>query len=437
MYKTLALLLAILTLGVLSACGGDNNEGATDDASAISMMHYYNKELNEPAPTAQLEKLAEFKGENSDIKIDEEIQSHDNYETKIKTLAAGNELPDVFLIKGSMTQTFADNGQILPLDDFLNEKDGWKDQFVEGTMTPYEANGNVYGIPISGGATHLIYYNKDLFAQAGINEFPTTWDEFTTAIDKLNDAGITPIALGNKGKWVMNSSYLSTLANRFTGSEWFQNIMNQEGDAKFTDQQFVDALSAIYQLAQQDAFNANMNSIDNSEQQAMYMNGKAAMFIEGDWAAGTLTSDAPEDILAATEIAIFPAIEGAADEQNTVSGGGGWAYAINADVSEEKLAQIKEMIYHLTNQDAGKLILSKGQIPAITVPGKEDMDIPVLTKKILNIVENNKYVPIYDTVLAPSIIEVMNSNLQNMLIDQVSPEDAAKAIQQEYERKSK
>ncbi|NGP45427.1 extracellular solute-binding protein [Bacillaceae bacterium SIJ1] len=428
--------LFILSSLLLAACSGGEGEAGenADGNTTITMMHYYNKELGEPAPMAQLEKIEEFEEQNSDVIIEQEVQSHDNYETKVKTLAAGNELPDVFLIKGSMTQQFADNGQALLLNDFLAEKEGWEEQFIDGAFTPFQVEDEIYAMPISGGSSHLIYYNKALFEEAGISEFPSTWDEFLGAIDRLNESGVTPIALGNKGKWVLNSSYLSTLANRYTGSEWFDNILAKNGEASFTDQEFVDALSAIDQLANNNAFNSNMNSIDNSEQQAMYMNEQAAMFIEGGWAAGSIANNAPEAVLNNTEVAIFPEIEGAQGEQNTVSGGGGWAYAINPNVSEEKLEKIKEFIYHLTNQEAGRLILEKGQMPAVVVPDSDEMELPVLTRKLLTLFEESKFVPIYDTVLDPALIEVMNSNMQNMTIDQVTPQEAAENIQAEYSK---
>lgn len=435
----LKLTLFVAIVSLLTACGsGDDNatgsENQDGDDVSISLMHYYNKELGEPAPTAQLEKLDEFAANNPDVTINQEIQSHDNYETKVKTLAAGDELPDVFLIKGSMTQQFLENEQVMNLDDFLNENDGWQDQFVDGTLTPFQVDGSAYGVPISGGATHIIYYNQAIFDEVGIEEFPATWDEFLEVIDTLNENDVTPIALGNKGKWVLNSSYLSTLGNRYTGDEWFNNILANNGEAAFTDQPFIDALGAINQLADRGAFNENMNSIDNSEQQAMYMNGKAAMFIEGDWAAGSISSNAPEDVLENTHVAIFPAIDDAGGNQNTVSGGGGWAYAINADVTGEKLEAIKDMIYHLTNEDAGKLILEKGQMPAIKVSGTEDMDLGRLTREILELLEDNKYVPIYDTILEPALIEEMNNNMQIMVIDQVTPEEAAENIQKVYSK---
>ena len=46
-----------------------------------------------------------------------------------------------------------------------------------------------------------VWYNKELFEKAGIDAPPATWDEFLADVQKLKDAGITPIAVGEKDKW--------------------------------------------------------------------------------------------------------------------------------------------------------------------------------------------------------------------------------------------
>jgi raffinose/stachyose/melibiose transport system substrate-binding protein len=44
------------------------------------------------------------------------------------------------------------------------------------------------------------FYNKDLFAKAGISTFPTNWTELFAACDKLKAAGITPFTYGTGGQ---------------------------------------------------------------------------------------------------------------------------------------------------------------------------------------------------------------------------------------------
>src|SRR5690606_38064527 len=63
-----------------------------------------------------------------------------------------------------------------------------------------EVDGGLYAVPFDLGMVGF-WYNKELFAQAGIDAPPTTWDEFLEDVQTLKDAGITPIAVGGQDKW--------------------------------------------------------------------------------------------------------------------------------------------------------------------------------------------------------------------------------------------
>ena len=67
-----------------------------------------------------------------------------------------------------------------------------------GAMSIYQYNGKQYGIPCDLGMVGF-WYNKDLFAQAGITAPPATWDEFLADVDKLKAAGHHPVAVGGTG----------------------------------------------------------------------------------------------------------------------------------------------------------------------------------------------------------------------------------------------
>ena len=75
---------------------------------------------------------------------------------------------------------------------------------VKNQMATAEATGTIDGKIYSVQQSVLpggIWYSKDLFEKAGITETPKTWDEFKTVVQKLKDAGITPIAVGGKDAW--------------------------------------------------------------------------------------------------------------------------------------------------------------------------------------------------------------------------------------------
>ncbi|BBI31255.1 extracellular solute-binding protein [Cohnella abietis] len=427
----------IASVVLLAACGSNDSKEGTDGAKPkekIKFMHMYDKNSSQPSHQADL--IENFKKEHPDVTFEEEIQSHDNYETKIKTLAAANGLPDVFLVKPSMISTFVDNELLLPLNDLLDKSEDWKNGFVEGIIEPYTIDGKTYGVQMSGGPTHVIYYNKDLIAKAGFSEFPKTWTEFEALIKELVKQKITPIALGNKGKWVANSSYISTLGDRFTGTEWFNSLVANNG-AKFTDPEFVQALSTLQNLVNIGAFNKDMNSIDNNQQRTIYYNGKAAMFIEGSWAANAVETSAPKEIVEKTGLAVFPAIEGAKGAQNSVSGGGGWAYAVNAKVDPAKLDDIQKLLKSLTDSNAAKLVLEYGDIPSSKVENIESLELTPMSKELIKLLETTKYSPIYDTRLSPGLTELMNTTMQDLMIGKYTPQQAAEIMQKEYESELK
>ena len=65
-------------------------------------------------------------------------------------------------------------------------------------------------------SARLLFYNTDLFAQAGIDEPPATWDELLDDVQALKEAGITPIILGGGEKWPVHF-YWSYLVMRVGG----------------------------------------------------------------------------------------------------------------------------------------------------------------------------------------------------------------------------
>lgn len=405
---------------------------AVDNETELSFMHYYTT-ADEGAYSITFNKvLDEFMESNPQYNIKEEVLSHDNYEMKIKTLAAANELPDVFLVKGSMVDTFRKSGLIESFEPIFAENQVWRDNFIEGAFSDFKRDGEIYAVPLSIGPTSLIFYNQEIFKEAGITEFPETWAEFKTAILQIKEAGYTPISLGNKGKWVAESCILSMLGDRFTGTEWFRSIRDRQG-ASFTDPEFVAALAAMQDLAEMGAFNRDMNSIDNYQQKTAYYNQEAAMFFEGAWAINVLETSAPEAVVEKTRLAILPEVKVGKGDPNTLAGGAGWAYQINPNLKGKRREAAVELVKHLTNKEFSTRLIENNGRPA-SKPGAYDKNkLTRLMNDYFALIERSKFTPTYDVQLSPSIIEVMNSGLQELLIQVTTPEELADRIQTEYQ----
>ena len=424
----------VLVLAAMLVAGLTYAQGAK---VKISFIHFFKQD--DPNADANnktfYQMFTQFKAQNPNIEFDVEDMVHDTYETKMKTLAAGNELPDLFLIKGSWIDNFIDNGLVKPVNAMLDANPSWRDNFNAGAFDEFKRNGSdIYGIPFQLFSTHLILYNSDVLAKAGFKTFPRTWKDFTAAIKALQARGYTPISLGNKAKWVAESCILSTLGDRFTGPQWFFSVRDHKG-AKFTDPDFVKALDAFQQLARMGAFNSDLNSIDDNQQKTLYINGKSAMFMDGAWSIPVLISTAPPDVVKNTHLAILPSVDGGKGDPNSVSGGSGWGYAINAGVSGDKMAAIGKLVAFTTGPEAARATIENNGQPAGRAPSYDKSKVAPLSNEYFALVSKLKFTPIYDIQLNAPIIEVMNSGLQELLISSITPQQLAARIEAEYEQK--
>ena len=126
----------------------------------------------------------------------EEIPTTDAFNQKIKLLISSGDLPDIVFNGGNnITELAAKSGKVADLTPYFEADPEWKALFDETSLEFNTVDGKIYGVPVSKEISY-IYYNKDLFTQAGI-EAPEVafadWDAFFAACDKLKAAGITPV----------------------------------------------------------------------------------------------------------------------------------------------------------------------------------------------------------------------------------------------------
>src|SRR5690606_5570452 len=177
--------------------------------------------------------IADFEAAHPNVSVRQETTTHDEYITLFNVEAASGELPDVFMILAANIDSTQAAGLLADLGpDFAADVD-WLNAQNPGAMLEWTRGDSIYAIPTQMIVTHLIYYNQAIFDEVGIEEFPTTWEDFKSAITTLNDAGYIPIALGNKERWVVADPLFGTMIFRATGLDWFNNLLT--GDAKFTD----------------------------------------------------------------------------------------------------------------------------------------------------------------------------------------------------------
>ncbi|MFD6986617.1 extracellular solute-binding protein, partial [Streptomyces sp. NPDC059956] len=110
---------------------------------------------------------------------------------------SSGKLPDVFQTwGGGVLQQQVDAGLVEDLTDVF----GWSSEITPVSLQAYQFEDRTYGVPYDVGMVGF-WYNKKLFAKAGITAPPATWAELLEDVKKLKAAGVTPIALAGKEKW--------------------------------------------------------------------------------------------------------------------------------------------------------------------------------------------------------------------------------------------
>lgn len=144
----------------------------------------------------------------------------DGYQKLTAAVEAGNG-PDLAQVEYQQIPTFATGGLLQDVTDISGQ---YEKNYLDWAWDGAGFLDQHYGIPNDAGPM-VMYYNADLYQRAGI-EVPTTWDEFTTAAEKLkayNGASLSSVLTGNGG-------FLAGLSWQ-NGAKWF----DIDGDAWTVD----------------------------------------------------------------------------------------------------------------------------------------------------------------------------------------------------------
>ncbi|MCD9022918.1 ABC transporter substrate-binding protein [Cohnella silvisoli] len=199
-----------------------------------------------------------------------------------KMAAGGDDAPDIVhanLLGDSPGNNIKKNF-ILPLNDYVKEPNPYNNgtslwDGVDGAYWPYAYSdaGDIFMVPFDLVGTGF-YYNKDLFAKAGITEAPTTWEDMFASFQKLKDSGVIPLALTQ----VPGQDTTGWMIGAFT--DWaarslLPEVFVQPGDARNTPD--VEAINSKVKYAADNPF-FDIGAVEDPERRmALWKSGKYDM----------------------------------------------------------------------------------------------------------------------------------------------------------------
>ena len=269
---------------------------------------------------------AEFMKENPGVEIVTESYPDQPYQEKIKIYATAKQLPDVFKYWSFSTllKPLVDNKFVVPLDRARFDKLG----YMAGALDSDTYGGKLYGIPVSGDLW-VIYYNKKLFKDAGIEKLPATMDELLALVPKFKAKGIIPMTTDGKDAWPLCITF-DLLAWRLSGDQTLpQKALDRK--IKFTDPVFVKAATELQNMVKAGLFQEDLMVSDYGAARNLFGQGKAAMFLMGSWELGLATDQSfSEEFRANVDAFKFPTLAGGKGKIDDLQAWFGGNYVVSA-----------------------------------------------------------------------------------------------------------
>ncbi len=305
------------------------------------------------------EMWAPFEADNPDIKI--EWQRIPDWEQKFRISAAGKQLPDIFAVDGINVATYASQGLLAELDEYIPEdvrNDYWPPALEEMTW-----KGKLYALCLETNS-HVIFYNPALLDEAGV-EPPVYWEDMIEITKKLT------VDKDGDGKFDQYTLDLALGRNEYvmwilTAFIWANNgfVVNEDvTKARINEPESVEAIQFLSDLVNKYYTAPKVGQIQAGPEGA-FVGGMIAMNQTGPFMFRTYEKTYPDFKWEVTHTT-YP------KKGKRVSGVGGWHFSMWS-LTKQKDAASKVMQYIST--DPFVRVLQKGYGIAVRMSVAETIE---------------------------------------------------------------
>ncbi|QHS23317.1 carbohydrate ABC transporter substrate-binding protein [Virgibacillus sp. MSP4-1] len=293
--KIWVLAVLMMTALIFAACssddaassdeGSDSGEGG-EEGTTVEIFSWWTGAGEEDGLLALIDL---FKEKHPDIEVENAAVAGGagtNAKAVLASRMQGDDPPSTFQVHGGeeLNASWVAAGKMQPLNDFYEEND-LMDKFPEDLIDLVSDDGNIYSVPVNIHRSNVIFYNKAVFEENGI-EVPKTFDEFFAVADELEAAGVTPLALGDKNSWPATQILENILLAKL-GPDDYKGLFS--GDVAFDDPRVVESVETFGQML--DYMNDDHASRVWQDAAQLVAEGEAAMTVMGDWAKGYFSND--------------------------------------------------------------------------------------------------------------------------------------------------
>jgi len=260
--------------------------GCASDDDALTFFFAANPDERD----ARMRIVDEFQRRHPDIKV-RGVLSAPGVMQQLSTFCAGGKCPDVLMAWELSYAELADRGVLLDLNTLLARDQAFaavlKSDGVGALYDTFTLNDGQYALPEQWSGNYL-FYNKRLFAEAGVPAPPRTWEqpwsfaeflETARALTKRNRSG-RATQWGFVNMFV--SYYSAGLFAMNNGVPWASPLKNPT-HFNFGDDAFIEAVQFYADLANKHKVAPNASEVQSMSTPDLFAAGKAAIAMGGHW----------------------------------------------------------------------------------------------------------------------------------------------------------
>jgi raffinose/stachyose/melibiose transport system substrate-binding protein len=250
-------------------------------------IKFWTLSFDNPAVTKAYETIIkDFEAANPGVTIKLENRGTDEHKSALRVAAGSDQAPDIYFMWAGLGLggEFIKSGLALPMDKYYSQYK-WDDAFIAPALSfSKQYPGGRFGVP-STFRGEAIYYNKALFQKAGVTSEPKTYEELVAAAEKLAAAKIPAFTFGGTVNWhVMR--LMDEILEVECGPEKHDALMAMK--LNWADEVCATKAFEEFHRWTSKYFLKPFMGIDQAQSFNLFLAGRAAMMLEGNWLVGQL-----------------------------------------------------------------------------------------------------------------------------------------------------
>ncbi|MBL1226104.1 ABC transporter substrate-binding protein [Enterococcus sp. BWR-S5] len=350
--------MALVSAGILAACGGGGSPSGGDSGDAVTLTFWNGFTASDGEILQDI--VDDFnKTNDKNITIEMDVMTWANLNEKLPPAISSKTAPDFIALNYADFAQYVENGAVQTLDDFWDYDGVDKSDFTETAVDLGVVNEQQYFIPMQVQGMYM-YWNKDLFEKAGLDteEPPRTWEQLTEMAPKLADSST------NVSGFVFNKDGTAPLYNWMLANGG-KLVSDDYTKSEFDSPENLKTLKAIQKMIHVDK--AGPESISGAEMDNLMNAGQLAIEINGPWLNNGLKANEIN-----YSVTTLPQATEDGEKTAILDGVG---YAIPASTDSSKKEAIYEFLKYWNTTEIGKKWSVENGFPAYLNSVAEDDEV--------------------------------------------------------------